>query len=151
MQDDLKWSKYALDKIDPSRKKYIPLELRKALKKYVLAYAIWKNQNPELTWLFDTNYSKIRNKFDNIDFIPWDLKFKHIPVKYLDRAGDIYESERVILKYIDNDYSDSIKIEKQRNFLLSNLDFSSIDDISLAQKICKIKRDVSRSKALEIL
>ena len=146
-----RWSGYALDKIYPSIKKSIPLELRKALKQFTLSYAFWKEYMPDVSWLFETTSQRIKDKFSNFLYLPWDFPCRELPLCDIDfHMNEIYEAERIINKYIDRDFSDVKLKDRNRQYLLSNIPLDCCE-IDLVQKVSRIKRNIKRLEKLEKL
>lgn len=146
------WSLYAIDRIFPSEKRFVPLKLRKALKKYSICKTLISQFEPELNWLYETNYQRIKSKFGSLVFVPLDFgSLKHIASSYTpDYSSNIYEVEREILKYIDLDFSKRDEFQRKREFLLSNLSLNQ-QDVDLVQRIASIKRRNHHLSNIEVL
>lgn len=150
--EPLVWSKFVLDKIYPSLATFIPLELRKSVKRFVRNYNYLKNTNQDdVWWLFEDTFLHARDKYKGLIYCDWDND-KGFDSTINDAAvGDIYEDEKIIDKYRHDDFSDAYAIATNRDLLVYNLSLKQIGDVDLVQKVARIKRRNKHLEQFEVL
>lgn len=152
----LRFDSYVLNRIFPSKCKLIPSDLRVSAAKFKYYFEVFKQTDPELTFLFDKTNEYIDSLCDNI-FIP--IVNSHVPSlrdfvqdssvfgkledyrRRIERCSRHYSSEAF-------DFGAAEKAQKTRDLFLSKC-FQFLDPINIADLGYSLRRQRQRSKSLE--